>query len=109
MNLNKKLNKTFRKLSYYFIANIKINDEKEYQKYLDEVDNIFSNFNGKYISVDENPIILEGKWNYTKCVLIQFDSKQDFDDWYFSHEYQNILKYRLNASECDTILVKGDF
>ncbi|MFZ1290122.1 MAG: DUF1330 domain-containing protein [Melioribacteraceae bacterium] len=94
-------------MSYYFIANIKINDENEYQKYLDDVDIVFKKFNGKYLAVDESPNILEGSWHYTKSVLIQFETKKDFDDWYYSEEYQKILKFRLNAADCDSILIKG--
>jgi uncharacterized protein (DUF1330 family) len=50
---------------------------------------------------------LEGEWNYTKSVIIKFNSKEDFEDWYYSDDYQKILKYRLNASNSDTILLEG--
>jgi uncharacterized protein (DUF1330 family) len=94
-------------MSYYFIANIKINNESEYQKYLDEVDNVFSKYNGRYLALDKNPLILEGDWNYSRAVIIEFQNKSDFDDWYYSDEYQKILKFRINAADCDTILVNG--
>ena len=94
-------------MSYYFIANIKINNESEYQKYLDEVDNVFDKFNGRYLALDKNPLILEGDWNYSRTVIIEFQNKSDFDDWYYSDEYQRIFKFRINAADCDTILVKG--
>ena len=94
-------------MSYYFITQIKIKDEIEYQKYLDKSKNIFTKFNGEYLSVDNAPVILEGKWDYTRTVLIKFNSKTDFEDWYNSIEYQVILKYRLNAADCDTLLIKG--
>jgi uncharacterized protein (DUF1330 family) len=95
-------------MSYYFIANIKIKNLDEYKKYLNEASEIFSKYNGKYLAVDDKPQILEGKWNYTRTVLIEFKSKEDFEMWYNSDDYQRILKYRLKASECDTILVSGD-
>lgn len=94
-------------MSYYFIAQIKINNEKEYQKYIDKSGDIFRKYNGKYLSVDNTPVILEGKWNYTRTVLIEFRSKNDFEDWYNSDEYKEILTYRLKAADCDTILLKG--
>lgn len=94
-------------MSYYFIANIKINNESAYQKYLDEVDNVFAKFNGRYLALDKNPLILEGDWNYSRTVIIEFQNKSDFDDWYYSDEYQRIFKFRINAADCDTILVKG--
>lgn len=94
-------------MSYYFIAQIKINDDIEYQKYIDKAGEIFKRYKGEYLAVDNDPIVLEGDWNYTRTVMIRFKSKTDFYDWYYSADYQKILKYRLNAADCDTILVKG--
>jgi uncharacterized protein (DUF1330 family) len=94
-------------MSYYFVANIKINDQQEYQKYLDGVDEIFEKFNGEYLAVDEKPEILEGNWSYSKAVLIRFNSKQEFEKWYYSADYQEILKFRLSAAICDSILIEG--
>jgi uncharacterized protein (DUF1330 family) len=92
---------------HYFVAQIKINDHEEYEKYLENFDEIFSKFNGEYLAIDESPTILEGNWNYTKSVLVKFHSKKDFEDWYYSVEYQKILKHRLHAAKCDTILLEG--
>jgi uncharacterized protein (DUF1330 family) len=94
-------------MTHYFVAQIKIHDQDEYNKYLDKFDDIFSKYNGEYLAIDESPSLLEGDWNYTKSVLIKFNSKEEFEDWYYSEDYQKILKHRLNAAECDTILLKG--
>ena len=94
-------------MSYYFVANIKIKDFKEYKKYIDEVDEIFSKYNGKYLALDDNPIELEGSWKYSRAVIIEFENKEDFENWYNSKDYQRILHYRLNAADCDTILIRG--
>jgi uncharacterized protein (DUF1330 family) len=94
-------------MDYYFIAQIKINDNYEYQKYIEKSGEIFKKYNGKYLSVDNEPIVLEGQWNYTRTVLIKFKSKIDFENWYKSDDYQKILKYRLKGADCDTILIKG--
>ena len=94
-------------MSYYFIAQIKINDDVEYQKYIDKAGEIFKKYNGEYLSVDNSPVILEGKWDYTRTVLIKFKSKNDFENWYNSSEYKEILAHRLKAADCDTILTKG--
>jgi len=94
-------------MKYYFIAQIRIEDALEYQRYIDRAGDIFKKYNGEYLSVDNNPQILEGEWNYTRTVLIRFNSYNDFTDWYNSADYQEILKHRLKAADCDTILVKG--
>jgi len=94
-------------MNYYFLAQIRINDEKEYQKYISKSGKIFSKYKGPYLAVDNDPMVLEGQWDYTRIVLIRFSSRKDFEDWYHSEEYQNILKHRLKASDCDTLLLKG--
>lgn len=94
-------------MGYYFIANIKIHDEREYQLYLDGVDEVFSRYNGSYLAVDKQPELLEGEWGYDRAVVIRFNSKKDFLEWYRSDDYKEILKFRLKAAHCDTILVEG--
>ena len=94
-------------MCYYFLANIRINDPQEYQKYLDRASEIFARYHGSYLAVDNDPEVLEGDWNYQRAVLIRFACKKDFNDWYDSEDYQEILKYRLKAADCDTILFRG--
>ena len=93
-------------MTAYFIANIRIRDEKGYQKYLDDVDLVFGQFNGRYLAVDDRPEVLEGIWDYSRLVLIEFPDKESLRSWYDSAEYQNILKYRLGAAECDSIIIE---
>lgn len=91
----------------YFLVNIRIKDAHAYQKYLERVDEVFEGSGGKYLAVDEKPEVLEGTWNFTRSVLIRFDTEGDFRKWYESEEYREILSYRLKAAECDGILIHG--
>jgi uncharacterized protein (DUF1330 family) len=93
-------------MGVYFMASIKVTNEREYRKYLDRADGIFSKYNGTYLAVDNGPEILEGRWPYSRAVLIRFATREEFEKWYLSDEYQEILQFRLSASECDTILFK---
>lgn len=95
-------------MSVYFMASIRINSEQDYQLYLDRSEEVFARYKGSYLSVDNNPEVLEGEWKYSRVVLIRFEKQEDFDAWYRSEEYQDILKHRLFAAECDTILIHGD-
>lgn len=94
-------------MAYYFSAQIRIHDPGEYERYLESFDEIFSRCQGKFLAIDESPTLLEGEWDYTKTVLISFETREDFEAWYFSKDYQEILRYRLNAADCDTILIQG--
>ena len=94
-------------MSVYFMANIRIHDRKEYQLYLDRADEIFANYKGTYLAVDSVPEVLEGDCEHGRAVLVHFENKEDFDAWYGSDEYQEILQLRLSAADCNTILIKG--
>jgi uncharacterized protein (DUF1330 family) len=94
-------------LSFYFVAQIAIHDKKEYGKYLDACDRVFEKFNGEYLAVDRDPQVLEGRWDYDRLVIIRFPVEEDLKKWYFSPEYQEILKFRLAGAHCDSLLVKG--
>ncbi len=94
-------------MGYYFIVKVRVNDQIEYQKYIDKSGEIFKKYNGEYLSVDNTPVVVEGEWDCTRTVLIKFKSKNDFEDWYNSKDYQEILKHRLNAADCDSVLIKG--
>ena len=91
-------------MSAYFIANIAIHDEAEYQKYLDRLDDVFRKFGGTYLTVDASPEVLEGEWNYTRVVLIEFPDREALKKWYYSKEYEEIVKFRLAGADCDTII-----
>jgi uncharacterized protein (DUF1330 family) len=59
-------------MSCYFIAQIKIFDRELCQEYIDRFDDIFVNYKGKVIAVEDQRIVLGGEWNYTRLVLIRF-------------------------------------
>ncbi|MCL1928079.1 MAG: DUF1330 domain-containing protein [Treponema sp.] len=92
-------------MSVYFIANVRIHNQIEFDKYLETVDSTIEKFGGKYLAVDKNPEIIEGKWNYSRLVLLEFPDKKTLKEWYNSDEYQKILKYRLSSAESDIIIV----
>ena len=89
------------------MASISIHDIREYQKYLDRSEEVFARHRGRYLAVDQRPEILEGEWNYDRAVLIHFECQEDFEAWYRSEEYKEILKFRCSSADCDTILIHG--
>ena len=94
-------------MSVYFLAHIDLTDEGEYRKYLDRVNEVFRRFKGTYLAVDEQPQVIEGEPAEGRIVLIRFDSRKDFEDWYYSDAYQEILKHRLKGSVSKSWLVEG--
>ena len=94
-------------MAYYFIVTIKMGDEDIYDKYLQSCDEVFAKYNGKYLAVDNDVQAIEGQFDDDRAVIIQFDSREDFESWYYSKEYQEIVRYRLEGADCKGILVRG--
>ena len=95
-----------REMSCFVIAQITIHDRDEYRKYEEGFDEIFAGFRGKVLIVDEDPIVFEGDWNYTRTVLMRFPSEEEARRWYDSDEYQELAKHRHRASDADIALIK---
>jgi len=93
-------------MSCYFIAQIKIHDRAEYQKYLDGYDEIFSTYRGIVVAVDEEPLVLEGEWPFDRTVLIRFPDSAEARRWYESPEYMELVRHRHASSKANIVLVE---
>ena len=94
-------------MSFYFIANLNIHDQETYQKYVEGTHQIDMMKGGKFLVIDEQPQLLEGNWDYSRVVVIEFTDKEAFDAWYYSSAYQGIIEYRTSSAVCDVILASG--
>ena len=79
----------------------------EYDQYESSFAKVFEKFDGKMLSVDEEPMVLAGEWEATRSVIIEFPSKKSALTWLMSDEYQEISKHREAGSTASSILVKA--
>jgi len=94
-------------MNCYFVAQIDIENRVEYQKYLDGYDEVFEKHKGIVLAVDDDPTILEGKWPYTRTVIIGFPDKNEAMRWYESTDYQKLVKHRHSASDANIVLIES--
>ena len=94
-------------MSVYVIARFKIHDRSEYDRYSAGFAEVFRKFDGKMLSVYEDPTLLAGEWDDTRSVIIEFPSKESAMAWMTSDEYQAIAKHRNAGSTANSILVNG--
>ena len=94
-------------MSVYIIARFKIHDRSEYDRYSAGFSDVFKKFDGKMLSVDEDPTVLAGEWDDTRSVIIEFPSEKSALAWMTSDDYQAIAKHRDAGSTTNSILVKG--
>tara|TARA_B110000977_G_C11061853_1_gene486283 strand:- start:885 stop:1118 length:234 start_codon:yes stop_codon:yes gene_type:complete len=77
-------------MTVYILSRLTITDRTEYDKYENQLKKIFSNFDGKLLSVDEDPLVIAGEWEATRSMLIEFPSKKSAFTWMQSNAYQAI-------------------
>lgn len=94
-------------MTVYILSRLTIHDRVEYKKYEDQFEAVFARFDGKLLSVDEEPLVLAGEWEATRSVVIEFPSKESAFAWMKSEDYQAISKHRNAGSTLSSILVKS--
>ena len=50
---------------------------------------------------------LEGQWHGTQTVLLEFESVEAAKEWYYSDAYQEALKLRQAAADCNGAIISG--
>ncbi|MGX9792719.1 DUF1330 domain-containing protein [Mycobacterium sp. MMS18-G62] len=59
------------------------------------------------LSFDQKPEVIEGSWHGTQSVLLEFDSVEAARDWYNSDAYQEAVKLRQAAANCNGVILSG--
>ena len=92
----------------YVIAQINLKNKEGYKEYVDKVPAIIKNFGGKYLVKAGEFKSIEGKWDITRNVVIKFPSYEKALEWYNSDEYNQIKNLRLENTESNIIIIKGE-
>ena len=85
-------------MSAYIIALIDIHDRDEYKKYQEGFREVFSQYGGEILVVEEAPTLLEGQWPHTRTVVIRFSDENEAKRWYESDAYQTLVQHRFRAA-----------
>ena len=91
------------------IVNIDIPDIEAYKNsgYLEEAGRTVAKYGGTYLVRAGNTQVIEGDPKPARVVLIEFDSLQDFKNWYDSKEYAPWKKVRHNLAKNDMFVVEA--
>ena len=94
-------------LTVYAIVQLKMTDRAAYDHYQARFFDVFKKFNGRLLSADESPAVLEGTWDRDKLVLMSFPDEAAFRAWAESPEYLEISKDRKAGADGIMLLAKG--
>ncbi len=94
-------------MTVYFVALVDIADRQEFGVYEQGFMDVFRQYGGKILAVDDSPTVLEGTWPHSRTVLMSFPSAEELEGWYHSPAYQAISQHRHKASTADIAVIKG--
>src|SRR6202011_1041429 len=77
-------------MTVYVIVQLKMTDRAAYDRYQAQFFDVFKKFNGRLLSADEHPAVLEGEWDRDKLVLMSFPDEPAFRAWANSPDYLEI-------------------
>lgn len=87
----------------YAIEHITVHNPEGYKKYAEQVPATIAAHGGKYLVRGGECKDIEGTMPHDRHVVIEFPTREALAGWYYSADYQEILKIRLaNAKELMT-------
>ena len=90
----------------YLVANIRVTDQERFQKFSGMAGPIIQKFGGKVLARGPGAERHEGTLSGV-VMMIEFDSKEIAENFYFSEEYQAAKVVRDECSETDLMIIEG--
>lgn len=94
-------------MTVYAIAQLRFTDRAAYDRYQIRFMDVFRRHRGTLLAADESPLVVEGRWDRDKVVLMSFPDEAAFRLWSESPEYQEISKDRRAGADTVVLLAKG--
>jgi uncharacterized protein (DUF1330 family) len=91
----------------YVIADIDITDAKRFDAYRQMVPPTIAQYGGRYLVRGGAIAPLEGDWNPSRIVILEFPDAQRARQWLESSEYAAAKRVRQQAASTDMIVVDG--
>jgi uncharacterized protein (DUF1330 family) len=91
----------------YLIAEINVTDPTTYQRYMDAVGRVVSQFGGVYAVRAGKSVSLEGAALTGRFIVIEFASPQVAQAFYNSPEYQALKPIREQSATSRVFLIEG--
>ena len=91
----------------YAIVQGKVENPGSLAQYVARAGPTIRSHQGRTIAFDDEPVVIEGKMEHPRTVIVEFPSMAAFRAWYESPEYQEILPLRLKSTQGTLIVTKG--
>lgn len=94
-------------MAAYVIVDVEVTDPVKFAEYGGLVPGTVEKYGGKYLVRGGTIEKIEGKWEPTRVVVIEFESVEQAKQWYDSDEYSGPKQLRREASKANLLIVEG--
>ena len=91
----------------YIVFDIEVTNPEDYQEYAKRVPSIIAQYGGKYLARGGAVEPLEGDWQPSRFVILEFESVEQAKRFFNSPEYELIKTIRTKNSKSRGIIVHG--
>jgi uncharacterized protein (DUF1330 family) len=91
----------------YFVLDIDVHDRAGMREYLERVPGTLTKYGGRYLVRGGQFEVVEGDWQPSRVVMLEFPSMEQAKRWYDWEEYQEMKTARLKAARTNIVLVEG--
>jgi len=94
-------------MAAYFIVDVEITDAAGFEEYRKLVPGTVEKYGGRFLVRGGQVEKLEGEWQPTRVVVLEFPSLEQAKRWYNSSEYREPKALRFRTANTNLILVEG--
>ena len=94
-------------MSAYVIVETDISDPEQYERYKAASPGAVAAGGGRFVVRGGELAVLEGDWEPTRLVVLEFEDLEAAKRWYDSDEYQEAKKLRDGAASLRMVAVQG--
>ena len=91
----------------YIVVLVDVRDPERYADYRKMVQPTLDAYGGRFLVRGGQVENLEGNWEPSRLVIIEFDSVERARDWWSSSEYAEAKQLRQQTTDTEMILVEG--
>lgn len=94
-------------MSVFMIVNTEVKNPEAYEEYKAQARPLVERNGGRYLVRGGLHEVIEGSWNPTRLVVIEFPNKEAFERFYHSPEYKEVMKIRHANANSDIVVVES--
>ena len=91
----------------YVIVDVETSDPQRYEEYKRMAQESVARFGGRYIVRGGKFAVVEGAWQPTRLVILEFESYDRAVEWWGSDDYAPAKALRQELSRTDIVIVDG--